>query len=169
VDIDLASLDETALETFQLRVAYTFLDGRLRVTRDGGFTDLQGNADLNSIAGDWQAEYLLTEDGRYRMRIYNRNNFNTFTSLSLSRNVATYGISVSQNLAFDSFKELWDRIRRKENERLRVNDTDDFLRYEFEKEQNWKQIPLDSLERKVSPLDYQMDQVERKIPARDKN
>ncbi|WP_076502357.1 translocation/assembly module TamB domain-containing protein [Belliella pelovolcani] len=156
VDIDLASLDQSALETFQLRVAYTFLDGRLRVTRDGGFTDLQGNADINSIAGDWQAEYLITQDGRYRLRIYNRNNFNTFTSLSLSRNVATYGISVSQNLAFNSFKELVDRLTRKNKEKLRINDTDDFLRYQFEDQENWKPIPLDNLERKVSPLDYQM-------------
>ncbi|MCH7415036.1 translocation/assembly module TamB domain-containing protein [Belliella sp. R4-6] len=149
VDIDLATLDQSALETFQLRVAYTFLDGRLRVTRDGGFTDLQGNADINSIAGDWQAEYLLTQDGRYRLRIYNRNNFNTFTSLSLSRNVATYGISVSQNLAFNTFTELFQRITKKKNEKLRINDTDDFLRYQFENEQNWKNIPLENLEEKI--------------------
>ncbi|WP_439648023.1 translocation/assembly module TamB domain-containing protein [Belliella calami] len=149
VDIDLATLDQSALETFQLRVAYTFLDGRLRVTRDGGFTDLQGNANINSIAGDWQAEYLLTQDGRYRLRIYNRNNFNTFTSLSLSRNVATYGISVSQNLAFNTFTELFQRITKKKNEKLRINDSDDFLRYQFENEQNWKNIPLENLEEKI--------------------
>ena len=157
VDIDLANLDQNTLETFQLRVAYTFLDGRLRVSRDGGLTDLQGNADLNSIAGDWQAEYLLTEDGRYRMRIYNRNNFNTFTSLSLARNVATYGVSVSQNLSFNSFGEIWDKIRSKEKERLRINDTDDFLRYQFEEENGWRPIPLENLENRVSPLDYQID------------
>ncbi|MCH6199979.1 translocation/assembly module TamB [Aquiflexum sp. LQ15W] len=157
VDIDLANLDQSALETFQLRVAYTFLDGRLRVSRDGGFTDLQGNADLNSIAGDWQAEYLVTQDGRYRVRVYNRNNFNTFTSLSLARNVATYGVSVSQNLSFNSFGELWDRIRNKEKQRLRINDQDDFLRYNNDEGEDWKNIPLDSLQRKVSPLDYQMD------------
>src|SRR5690606_35026891 len=52
IDFDLESLDESAMESFQLRVAYTFFDGRLRVMRDGGFTDLQGNANLNSIAGD---------------------------------------------------------------------------------------------------------------------
>ncbi len=168
VDIDLANLDQNTLETFQLRVAYTFLDGRLRVTRDGGFTDLQGNADLNSIAGDWQAEYLLTEDGRYRMRIYNRNNFNTFTALSLARNVATYGVSVSQNLAFNSFGELWDKIFNRENEKLRINDTDDFLRYEFELEQeNWKTIPLKNLDQRVSPLDYQMDPPVKVLPKKE--
>ncbi|EPA00535.1 hypothetical protein A33Q_0008 [Indibacter alkaliphilus LW1] len=164
VDIDLANLDQTALETFQLRVAYTFLDGRLRVTRDGGFTDLQGNADLNSIAGDWQAEYLLTEDGRYRMRIYNRNNFNTFTSLSLARNVATYGVSVSQNLSFNTFGELWNKIKTGEREKLRINDTDDFLRYEFEEADEWKPIPLKDLDKKIEP-EY-LEIIERPIKTR---
>ena len=164
VDINLANLDQNALETFQLRVAYTFLDGRLRVSRDGGFTDLQGNADLNSIAGDWQAEYLVTQDGRYRLRVYNRNNFNTFTSLSLARNVATYGVSISQNLSFNTFGELWDRITKKEKQRLRINDQDDFLRYNEVDKENWKVIPLDSLQRKVSPLDFQMDPPVKKPP-----
>jgi len=169
VDIDLANLDQSALETFQLRVAYTFLDGRLRVTRDGGFTDLQGNADLNSIAGDWQAEYLLTEDGRYRMRIYNRNNFNTFTSLSLARNVATYGVSVSQNLAFNSFGELWEKIKSNERKKLRINDTDDFLRYEFENGLNWKPVELDDLDKRESPLDYQMDPPRKNLRKEDED
>ncbi|ERM83672.1 hypothetical protein P872_02420 [Rhodonellum psychrophilum GCM71 = DSM 17998] len=157
VDIDLATLDQSALETFQLRVAYTFLEGRLRVMRDGGFTDLQGNADLNSIAGDWQAEYLLTEDGRYRLRIYNRNNFNTFTSLSLSRNVATYGMSISQNLSFSSFRELFEKIRNRDKDKLRINDTDDFLRYQDGNQLNWTPIPLKELNKRVNVLDRPMD------------
>jgi hypothetical protein len=166
VDIDLANLDQNTLETFQLRVAYTFLDGRLRVSRDGGFTDQQGNADLSSIAGEWHAEYLITDDGRYRMRVYNRNNFNTFTSLSLTRNVATYGVSVSQNLSFNSFSELWSKIRQKENEKLRLNDTDDFLRYEFEEQNGWRPIPLDNLDKRVSPLDYLIDQPIKNLTIR---
>src|SRR5690606_10967562 len=112
VDFDLASLDETAMESFQLRVAYTFLDGRLRVMRDGGFTDFQGNADLNSIAGDWQAEYHLTEDGRYVIRAYNRTNFiNSLSSLNI-KNPNTYGISISQTLLCSSFKEFFRKNRR---------------------------------------------------------
>src|SRR5690606_662858 len=98
-----------------LRVAYTFLDGRLRVMRDGGFTDFQGNADLNSIAGDWQAEYLLTEDGRYVIRVYNRTNFNnSLTSLNI-KNPNTYGISLSQTLLFSSFRELFQKKSRRGN------------------------------------------------------
>ncbi|MFO7825565.1 MAG: translocation/assembly module TamB domain-containing protein [Cyclobacterium sp.] len=130
IDFDLLGLDETALETFQLRIAYTFFDGRLRVTRDGGFTDLQGNADFNTIAGDWQAEYLLTEDGRYRVRVYNRNNFNTLTALGINnRGPNTYGVSVSQNLLFSSLKELFQNFSRKRS--LPMNDSDEYLRGDF--------------------------------------
>lgn len=163
VDINVANLDQSALETFQLRVAYTFLDGRLRVSRDGGFTDLQGNADLNSIAGDWQAEYLLTEDGRYRMRIYNRNNFNTFTSLSIAPNVATYGVSVSQNLSFNSFSELLSKLRSREREKLRINDIDDFLRYDFEDSENWKPIQLQDLEKRMDSEQIEIIDQPKKI------
>ena len=133
IDFDLTSLDETALETFQLRVAYTFFDGRLRVARDGGFTDLQGNADFNTIAGDWQAEYLLTEDGRYRMRVYNRNNFNTLTALAINNRAPnTYGVSVSQNLLFSSFRELFQNFGKRGRTIIPYIDDDESLRYDFE-------------------------------------
>ncbi|MEX2567165.1 MAG: translocation/assembly module TamB domain-containing protein [Cyclobacteriaceae bacterium] len=133
IDFDLIGLDETALETFQLRVAYTFFDGRLRVTRDGGFTDLQGNADINTIAGDWQAEYLLTEDGRYRVRMYNRNNFNNLTALNINNRAPnTYGISISQNLLFSSIKELFQNFSQKNRPEYFINDSDEYLRYDFE-------------------------------------
>ncbi|MDN3669736.1 translocation/assembly module TamB domain-containing protein [Echinicola jeungdonensis] len=154
IDFDLASLDETALESFQLRVAYTFLDGRLRVTRDGTFTDPQGNADLGSIAGDWQAEYLLTDDGRYRIRIYNRNNFNIFTSLNIADRVNTYGVSLSQTLLFSSFKELFQNLRKKRKEKMLINDSDDFLRYKTEEQ---------SEERLITPSGPKSDNTEINI------
>lgn len=153
VDLDVASLDQNALETFQLSVAYTFLDGRLRVSRDGGFTNNQGNASASSIIGDWQAEYMLTEDGVYRIRIFNRNNFNTFTSLSLSKNVSTYGVAVSQSVSFNSFSELFNKITRKKKEKLIINDQDDFLRYQFENKEEWEPIKLDNIEERLDSLD----------------
>ncbi|MFC4870166.1 translocation/assembly module TamB domain-containing protein [Negadavirga shengliensis] len=156
IDFDLTSLDETALETFQLRVAYTFLDGRLRVTRDGGFTDLQGNADFNTIAGDWQAEYLLTEDGRYRVRVYNRNNFNTFTALNINNRAPnTYGVSVSQNLLFSSVRELFQNFTRRRSTLLPLIDSDEYLRYDFD-------IDLEE----VAPELFKPDPVEAPSPIR---
>jgi hypothetical protein len=151
VNIDLSTLDQNALENFQLSVAYTFLDGRLRVSRDGGFTDNRGNASAASIIGDWQAEYLLTEDGVYRLRIFNRNNYNTFTSLSLTQNVLTYGASVTQNVSFNSFSELFKQVTGKKNRRLNINDSDDFLRKEYQGEEKWTPLDLEDLPPRKAP------------------
>jgi hypothetical protein len=151
INIDLATLDQNALENFQLSVAYTFLDGRLRVSRDGGFTDNQGNASAASVIGDWQAEYLLTEDGVYRLRVFNRNNYNTFTSLSLTQNVLTYGASLTQNVSFNSLSELFKKITGKNSDKLTITDTDDFLREEYQGDQEWKPLNLDDLPPRKDP------------------
>ena len=126
-------------------MARNFLDGRLRVSRDGGFTDNRGSASAASIIGDWQAEYLITEDGVYRLRIFNRNNFNTFTSLSLSQNVLSYGASVTQNVSFNSVSELFRKLARRKAERLNLQDSDDFLRDDYGAKENWKPINLENL------------------------
>ncbi len=163
INIDLANLDQRALENFQLSVAYTFLDGRLRVSRDGGFTDNQGNASAMSLIGDWQAEYLLTEDGVYRLRIFNRNNFNTFTSLSLSQNVISYGASVTQNVSFNSFSELFKKITGRKSAQLKINDSDDFLRNDYKGEENWTPLDLQNLPpRKDLPLPLNREMIPTK-------
>ena len=163
VNIDLANLDQNALENFQLSVAYTFLDGRLRVSRDGGFTDNQGNASAMSLIGDWQAEYLITEDGVYRLRIFNRNNFNTFTSLSLSQNVISYGASVTQNVSFNSFSELFKKLTGRKSAELKINDSDDFLRNDYKGEENWTPLDLQNLPpRKDPPLPLNREMIPTK-------
>lgn len=145
VSIDLATLDQNALENFQISVARTFLDGRLRVSRDGGFTDSRGGASTASIIGDWQAEYMITEDGVYRLRVFNRNNFNTFTSLSLSQNVLSYGASVTQNVSFNSFSELFRKIAKRRAQTLLLQDSDDFLRKDYSGTEGWTPIDLEKL------------------------
>jgi hypothetical protein len=163
VNIDLATLDQNTLENFQLSVAYTFLDGRLRVSRDGGFTDNQGNTSAASVIGDWQAEYLLTEDGVYRLRIFNRNNYNTFTSLSLTQNVMSYGASVTQNVSFNSFSELFKKITGKKTEQLNITDSDDILRNDYQGEENWKPLDLENLPpRKDLPQPIQREMIPQK-------
>ena len=145
VSIDLATLDQNALENFQISVARTFLDGRLRVSRDGGFTDNRGTASTASIIGDWQAEYMITEDGVYRLRVFNRNNFNTFTSLSLTQNVLSYGASVTQNVSFNSFTELFRKIAKRRSQNLMLQDSDDFLRKDYSGSEGWTPIDLEKL------------------------
>jgi hypothetical protein len=164
VNIDLATLDQNALENFQISVARTFMDGRLRVSREGGFTNNQGNTNAASIIGDWQAEYLITEDGVYRLRIFNRNNFNTFTTLSLTQNVLSYGASVTQNVSFNSLSELFKKLTGNRYRGLNLQDSDEFLRGEYLENQKWTPIDLENIPPKES--ENQLIRIE-KIPPKE--
>ncbi|WP_053405558.1 translocation/assembly module TamB [Persicobacter sp. CCB-QB2] len=106
IAVDLGQMDADAVNTFQLRLGYTFLDGRLRVSRDGGFTNEQSKVDFASIAGDWSVEYLLTESGKYRVKMYSRNNFSSLDAGLNQANSTTTGVSLLHTASFNSFKEM---------------------------------------------------------------
>jgi hypothetical protein len=110
--VDLGDLDQEAFNTFQLRMSYSFLEGRLRVTRDGGFTDQNSNADVASVLGDWSVEYLLTPDGKYRAKIYSKTNFNTLNS-NLRNTATTTGFSIMHTHSFNELRELFSNARKK--------------------------------------------------------
>ncbi len=115
VDFDLADLTEEAFNTFQLRLSYTFLNGRLRVTREGGLSNL---VDVNSIAGDWTAEYLLTADGRYKVKVYSKTNYDLATA-AITQNATsnTTGASITQTTSFNSIKEFFKGVGKKRRTR----------------------------------------------------
>ncbi len=111
IDLDLGNLDADALRTFQLRVSYTFLDGRLIVTRDGGFTDPSNQASVESIAGDWTIEYLLSADGKLRIKLFNKTNYNQLNSTTGSDNQALVsgGFSLIYTTSFDKLSDLFKK------------------------------------------------------------
>ena len=111
VDVDLGALDAEAFNTFQLRLSYSFLGGRLRVTRDGGFTDQNSNANLASVLGDWSVDYLLTQDGKYRIKIYSKTNYNTLNP-TLKSTSTTAGFSLMNTLSFDQLGDLFKKTRK---------------------------------------------------------
>jgi hypothetical protein len=112
LDVDLGSLDNEAFNTFQLRMSYSFLDGRLRVTRDGGFTDQTTGPSVESILGDWSVEYLLTPDGMLRVKIYNKTNYNTLNP-TVNQSTQTAGFSLMHTKSFDEIKQIFKNTRAK--------------------------------------------------------
>ena len=110
IDVDFSNLDEDAFNTFQLRLSYKFLDGRLRVTRGGGFGTVspdggqEPNA-IGSIIGDLTLEYLLTPDGRLRVKMFTRNNRNAFED---NYSFET-GASLRYVRSFDYLREIWKK------------------------------------------------------------
>jgi hypothetical protein len=114
IDVDFGSFDEEQFNTFQLRLSYSFLDGRLRVTRDGGF--IQGetnnvNQEIIGILGDWSVEYLLTPDGKLRAKIYNRTNFNTLDRINNTTSTST-GVSLVHITSFNQIREIFNNNKK---------------------------------------------------------
>lgn len=113
IDLNVQGLDAQALNTLQLRLSYSFFEGRVRVTREGSFTNVQNQANLASIAGDWTVEYMIFPDGKLRMKVYHKNNVNTFNTAL--QNNSTAGASLLKIFTFDSFKEVF-RFKKKKKQ-----------------------------------------------------
>ena len=107
VDIDLSGFNQEDNNTFRLRLSYSILDGKIRVTRDGNFTNLENQSQLANVFGEWTIEYLLTDNGKLKMKAYNRTNQNT-VSTALSNSTSTlYGLSLTYTESFDNLGEIF--------------------------------------------------------------
>jgi hypothetical protein len=129
IDVDLSTFDQEAFNTFQLRLSYTFLNGRLRITRDA--TTFYGNSNANSgvgtpagqqnsvasIAGDWTVDYLLTADGKLKVKMYNRSNINPILNTVGAQNAVTTGVSILHTQNFNQLRDIWRASRRRKEEK----------------------------------------------------
>lgn len=114
IDIDLNDLDADALKTFQLRLSYAFMDGKLIITRDGGFTDQNQEATLSSITGDWTVEYLLSKDEKLRIKFFKKTNYDQLSSSTGSNDeLITGGFSLLYTTSFDRIKDLFNKNKNK--------------------------------------------------------
>ncbi|SNS81001.1 Family of unknown function [Ekhidna lutea] len=115
VEVNLADLNRDAFNTFQLRFAYTFLNGRLKVTRGGDFGSQTDNNDnvLNDIVGDWSVEYSLTKDGRLRAKVFR----NSDQQNLINQNQQNQETGISLRFVH-SFNDLTELLTMKRNEVL---------------------------------------------------
>jgi TamB, inner membrane protein subunit of TAM complex len=123
IDLDLGKLDQETFNTFQLRLSYSFLNGRLRVTRDGNFGNSQATqSQVSTIAGDWTVDYLLTPDGKFKVKMYSRSNVNQLqSSLNTQTAAITTGASFIYTQNFNEFKDLLRSAREKRRKELEEN------------------------------------------------
>lgn len=104
-----------------VRVGRSFLDDRLTVQAGGQF-ELEGGSQSaegnnpNQFMGDVNIEYTLTEDGRYRLRAFRRNDWQG----AVEGQVITTGASLIFKREFDTFDDLvralWKRKPDEEND-----------------------------------------------------
>ncbi|WP_158859956.1 translocation/assembly module TamB domain-containing protein [Lunatibacter salilacus] len=88
-----------------------FMDDRL-IVQVGSQIDIEGSSQTmdrgNALLGNVSIEYLLTENGRYRLRAFRKNQFESF----IDGQLVITGMSVIFNREFNKFPELWKGIER---------------------------------------------------------
>ena len=116
VSLDLGSLDQDAFNISQLRMSYSLMNGRLRITRDGTlFSNQYNQSNVAALAGDWTVDYLLTADGKFKVKMYSRSNFNMLLSSINTQTAYTTGLSLSHTQSFNRFSELLQAAQRKQS------------------------------------------------------
>lgn len=136
IDFDLGTLDQNAFNTFQYRLSYSFNEGRLRITRSGNITEEDTPSDVSNIIGDWELEYLLTEDGKYKAKMYNRFNYNSIYRNNQGVTSATTGFSLTHTQNFNDFRELFRRKNKKKKDKEYTEIDDGILPSDDENEKD---------------------------------
>ncbi len=125
IQVDLTQLQANGGggNNFNMRFSYTLLDGRLRVSMDGlvaggqnKTSGTQNNSNSNVI-GEWTLEYFLTQDGKLRLKLFNRANQNSVISSTSSNVSNSTGFSVTHTQEFDNLGELFGRKNKKEKKK----------------------------------------------------
>lgn len=128
VDFDLESTEDYTTGQQENRtdlnvgISKQLLNDRLKVTVGSSF-GLEGpqqtNEEATNIAGDVSVDYLLTQDGRYLVRAYRKNEY----QVALQGQVVETGVAFIITMDYNKFKELFHRteeekeMRRRERER----------------------------------------------------
>ncbi|MDF7813579.1 translocation/assembly module TamB domain-containing protein [Hymenobacter sp. YC55] len=123
ISFNFNGLSAEQLQALQVRLSYSFMNGRLRVTREGGFSNsavtTSGGTPIsganNSVIGDLSLEYALRTDGKFRAKLRYETTPRDYSDIT-SQNQARAGISLLHTEQFDSLNELFARkhLRRRE-------------------------------------------------------
>lgn len=97
------------------------LNDRLKVTVGSSFGlegEGQENEQATNIAGDVTADYLITKDGRYKVRAYRKNNY----QVALQGQVIETGVAFIITMNYNKFKELFQKNRREARKNRNKNE-----------------------------------------------
>ncbi|UOR05763.1 translocation/assembly module TamB [Hymenobacter aerilatus] len=137
ISFNLNGLSAEQLQALQVRLSYSFLNGRLRITREGGFTTNYNNSTISnptntaqvqgSLLGDLSLEYYLRPDGKFRARLRYETTPRDYSSIANLQNQQRAGISLLHTEQFNTFRELFarKRVRRRDATRKELNIDDD--------------------------------------------
>ena len=115
IDFNINGLTADQLQALQVRLSYSFLGGRLRLTREGGISNTNSGA-LNSqglpsaqssLIGDFSLEYSLRADGKFRAKL--RYETTPRDNIVTTVNQPRAGISLLHTKEFNNLGELFGR------------------------------------------------------------
>lgn len=115
--------DEISDREIALALSTQILNGRINVSTNVGISQSAASAaaaNQNNVIGDFNIEYLITEDGNVRARAYNESN--SFDITKLQQAPYTQGVGIIYQKEFDNARELklWQKFlnifRRSEND-----------------------------------------------------
>ncbi len=136
----------TPQDRTQLNIAAQkkLFDDRL-IARVGSDVDLQGSSSSNEatpLIGNVSLEYLLTENGRYRLKGFRRNEFENVID---GQTIST-GVALIFTREFNKFNELWDAMFKAETQKEK-NKKEDLEKAEKAQEKKAKSVD-ESMENK---------------------
>lgn len=120
-------------------VSKRLLNDRLKVTVGSSFGlegQQQQNEQANNIAGDLSADYQLTQDGRYVVRAYRKNEY----QVALQGQVVETGVAFIITMDYNKFRELFHRtqeekdMKKRDRERKKAQKEQQKLKAEKEKQ-----------------------------------
>lgn len=101
--------DNITQDELELAVSTQLFDERLLVSTNVGVQyGAQSTATGNTIIGDFQLEYLMTNDGKLRMKAFSVSNDRNLNRVDQA--LTTQGAGLAYREEFDNLKELWQKV-----------------------------------------------------------
>lgn len=108
--------DDISREEVEVALSTQFFDNRVTIDGNVGVIGLQNTSTAASdIVGDVNIEVKITDDGRFRIKAFNRSNVSSIESVNEYDNLApnTQGVGIFYRKEFDSFSDLFKRKKNK--------------------------------------------------------
>ncbi len=145
--------DEISNQEIAVALSTQTLNGRVNISTNVGVSNSTTNQNQSSLIGDFNIEYLLTEDGNVRVRGYNESN--DFDITNSQQSPYTQGVALFYQKDFDNAREL-KLLQR-------------FFNIFRAKENDWKPDPKDKEMQRLRREQRKKDKEEEKAQPKEEN
>lgn len=101
--------DNLTQDEVELAVSTQILNDRLLLSTNVGVQYGAAGNQQNNLIGDFSAEYMLTQDGKVRLKAYSQSNDRNLNQVDQAP--YTQGIGVGYREDFNDLSELWQKLR----------------------------------------------------------